>query len=549
MANIREPKNSQRQQVKNLSHQITVSHFLPLYTAEEMRSTDAAAINGLGIPGVVLMERAGMAVAEYLLENFCEDHCFVVLAGKGNNGGDGFVVARHLAEAGAGVRVLAAAGPSEYKGDALINLKILGKLGLKVEHMPSPAVLKRALATDCIIVDAIFGTGFSGEPRGKAAEFIKTAAQMAKLHSIPVVAVDIASGVDASTGEAAEATLPADTTVTFHAPKIGHFVAPGSYLSGDVILSDIGIPEDCGAKAEHFLTDQDSVAALIPSKKEFDYKFSVGRVLVVGGSTGLTGAACMASTSALKSGAGVVSAAVPSSLNPIFEQKLLEVMTLPLEDGGTGYLPDSALESLLSSAMAFDCVALGPGLGRYPESAALAREFLAASETPVVLDADGLNAMAGQLQALKKRPAPTVLTPHTGELGRLLGVPSAEVAASRLKHAKAAAKKSGSVVVLKGSSTIITDGQVTLVNPTGNPGLATAGAGDVLTGIIATLMAKGLEPLMAAAAGVYLHGTAADKAARDIWQDNLTASDLIAYLPQAFAGLLAEEEGSAGEAP
>ncbi len=516
-----------------------VGHFPPLYTAAQIRRSDGAAIKGLGIPGIVLMERAGMAVAEYLLENYCEDHCFVVLAGKGNNGGDGLVAARHLHEAGAGVRVLAVAPASKYSGDALINLKILSKLGVTVEHAPLAAALRRALAADCVAVDAIFGTGFAGEPRGKAAEFIQVTAKMAASKGVPVVAVDIASGVDASTGEAA-ACLPADATVTFHAPKVGHFVPPGGYFSGDVILADIGIPAACAAAPDHFLSDPGLLADLVPAKAQFDHKFSVGRVLVAGGSTGLTGAACMASEAALRAGAGVVTAAVPASLNPVFEQNLLEVMTMPLADGAAGHLPESCLDDLLEASRSFDCVALGPGLGRTPETASLVRKFLAAAEVPLVIDADGLDAIAGNLALLKRRSGATVLTPHTGELGKLLGIPAGEVAARRLMHARAAAEKSGAVVVLKGSGTIITDGEETLVNPTGNPGLATAGAGDVLTGLVAALVAKGLEPLLAAAAGAYLHGAAADLAAEDLEQDNLIASDLIDYLPLAVADLRGE---------
>ena len=523
------------------AQELVLDHFLPLYTAAEMRRTDAAAIKGVGIPGAVLMERAGMAVAKHLLESFCEDHCFVILAGKGNNGGDGFVCARHLLEAGAGVRVLAAAPAAGYSGDARTNLKILGKLGLKVQHLPSAAALSAALATDCVVVDAIFGTGFSGEPRGKAAEFIAAAAA-ARLDGAPVVAIDIASGVDASTGEVAGTALPADATVTFHAPKVGHFVAPGSYLTGDLVLADIGIPEECGAPAGNYLPAVDALAAVIPLKMDYDHKFSTGRVLLAGGSTGLTGALCMSAGAALRAGAGVVSVAVPASLNPVFEQKLLEVMSLPQEDAGAGYLLEGSAGELAQSAAAFDCVALGPGLGRYPESAALARRFALAFEQPLVLDADGLNAFAGKLASLKKRPAPTVLTPHAGELARLLGIDAAAVAAHRLDHARAAARKAGVVVVLKGSATIITDGRVTVLNPTGNPGLATAGSGDVLTGTIAALLAKGLEPLVAAAAGVYLHGAAADLAADDSSQDNLVASDLIDYLPLAFARLREEQE-------
>ncbi len=514
--------------------------FPPLLTAAQMRRADSAAIKRLGIPGVVLMERAGMAVAEYLLESYCEDHCFVVLAGKGNNGGDGFVCARHLHLAGAGVRVLAVAPASGYGGDALVNLKILGKTGVKVDHEPSPAALKRALAADCVVVDAIFGTGFAGEPRGVAAEFIRITAETAERRSIPVVAVDIASGVDASTGEMA-ICLPADATVTFHAPKVGHFVTPGGYFSGDVILADIGIPDACAAPADHFLADAGPLAEILPRKMQFDYKFSVGRVLVAGGSTGLTGAACMASESALRAGAGVVTAAVPASLNQVFEQNLLEVMTLPLADGGSGWLSRSCLDDLLEASRSFDCVAVGPGMGRASGTAELVRDFVPQAEVPLVIDADGLDAIAGRLSLLKKRRAAAVLTPHTGELGKLLGVPAGEIDAHRLAYAREAAKKSGAVVVLKGSGTIITDARSTLVNSTGNPGLATAGAGDVLTGLIAALLARGMEPLLAAAAGACLHGAAADLVAEDLEQGNLIASELIDYLPLAFADLYKED--------
>lgn len=515
----------------------SVLNHKPLATAVQMRRTDSAAIKGMGIPGTVLMERAGIGVAEFLLERFCLHHCFVVLAGKGNNGGDGFVVARHLLESGARVEVYCVARPGEYSGDALVNLKILGKLGLRVRHAPTSTALRRALASDCVIVDAIFGTGFSGEPRGKSAQFIEEAARAAERFGQPVVAVDIASGVDASTGEIAYATLPADATVTFHVPKVGHFVEPGSYFCGDLILADIGIPAACSVAPDHYVTDIDEIAELLPPKMDFDNKFSAGRVLVAGGSTGLTGAACMAAEASLRAGAGVVTAAVPASLNPIFEGKLLEVMTLPVADTGDGHMDGSALEELLRQAETADCVVLGPGLGRHSESRALVAGFISRSRTALVLDADGLGALAGRLGSLKKRTAPTVLTPHTGELGRLLGVPATEVASRRLEHAKKAARRSGAVIVLKGSSTIITDGRSTLINPTGNPGLATAGSGDVLAGVIGAMMSKGIDPLNAGAAGAWFQGAAADLAAAEYDPGHLIASDLIDYLPLAFAEL------------
>jgi NAD(P)H-hydrate epimerase len=520
---------------------------LPLYTAEQMRRADAAAIKHLSIPGAVLMERAGMAVAEFILERFGAQEPFVVLAGKGNNGGDGFVVARHLYNTGADVRVLTVAPAAQYRGDALTNLRTIKKMGVPILSAPEGAALRRELTGVCVIVDAIFGTGFSGEPHGPAAWFIAEAARAAAERHNPVVAVDIASGVDASTGEMAGVCLPADATVTFHMPKVGHFVAPGGYFCGDLILADIGIPEDAGPEGEHFLADAEAVAETIPPKIEPDNKFSAGSVLVAGGSTGLTGAACMAAESALRTGAGVVTCAVPATLNAIFEQKLLEVMTLPVDDTGDGHLALEALGPILEAAEKVDCLALGPGLGRRPEGAALTEALLERCDMPVVLDADGLNAMAGKLARMKRREAATIITPHEGELARLLGANPVDVAARRLFHARQAAKKSGAVVVLKGAATIITDGDWVVVNPTGNPGLATAGSGDVLTGAIAALVARGMEPFEAAVAATYIHGAAADLAATDLYQDNLIASDLIDYLPLALAAL--KERGHEDEEP
>lgn len=525
---------------KETSCQMGPAH-LPLFTASQMRQADALAIKGLGIPGIVLMERAGMGVAEFLLEHFCTHHCFVVLVGKGNNGGDGFVAARHLLLSGASVQVLTVANPGEYRGEALVNLKILKQLGVAVRHAPTAAQVKKALDSDCVIVDAIFGTGFTGKPRGRAAQFIRVA-NAAAAQGNPVVAIDIASGVDASTGEVAAEALSADATVTFHVPKVGHFVEPGGYFCGDLILADIGIPEGAGPAPDHFLTDAEEAGLQISPKLEHDNKFSAGVVLVAGGSTGMTGAACLAAESALRAGAGVVTAAIPASLNPIFEQKLLEVMTMPAADTGDGHLSDKSLGQLVAAAAKADCLALGPGIGRLHETEMLVEKLLAACAAPVVLDADGLNAMAGKLARVKRRSAPTVLTPHVGELGRLLGVPAAEASARRLHWARQAAKKSGAIVVLKGSATIVTDGSKTVINPTGNPGLATAGAGDVLTGIIAALIARGTDPFDAAVSGAWLHGAVADMAAEELFQDNLIASDLINYLPLALAGLLEDGE-------
>ncbi len=499
---------------------------LGLFTAEQMRATDAAAIEGLGIPGGHLMERAGAAVARELVRAF-EPERVVVYAGKGNNGGDGFVVARELFNAGVEVTVFAIAGRDAYQGDALLNLQIAERLGVDVVDGVGP------VDDADVAVDAVFGTGFSGAARGAAADAI---AEM-NAAAAAVVAIDIASGVDASTGELAGPAVLADLTVTLHAPKVGHFVSPGERCAGHILVVPIGIPPLCDEQPDVFVLTSDAVGMVVRPKTEADHKRSVGTVLVAGGSPGMGGAAAMAALGALRSGAGLVHCMLPADL--VAEKPYLEVINVPA--GGRERLGLADLDALRAEMGRLKATALGPGMGRDDDTVALVRELVkAAGDVPLVIDADGLHALGADLESLAGRTAPTVLTPHEGELGRLLGRAASEVAAQRLAAAREAARRSGATVLLKGSHTIVADpGGTAFVVPTGNPGLATPGTGDVLTGVIAGQLAKGLPATEAACLGGFVHGLAADMAVDTaVSAEGMIASDLFDYLPLAVERLV-----------
>ena len=497
-----------------------------LLTAEKMRATDAAAIEGLGIPGGHLMERAGVAVARELMLAF-DPESVVIYAGKGNNGGDGFVVARELFNAGLDVTVYAIAGRGAYKGDARLNLEIAEKLGVEIVDGVEP------VGDADVALDAVFGTGFAGVAEGAAAEAI---AEM-NASAAAVVALDIASGVDATSGEIGGPAVLADLTVTLHAPKVGHFVSPGDRCAGHVVVVPIGIPPACDEQADVFALSSDAVGLLVRPKTEADHKRSVGTVLVAGGSRGMTGAAAMAALGALRSGAGLVHCILPSDL--VGEKPYLEVINVAAP--GEGCLGHEALAAIRAEMGQLKATALGPGMGRDDDTIALVRELVAAEpEAPLVIDADGLFALGGELELLAGRTAATVLTPHEGELARLLGTTAAEVAAHRLTSVREAARRSAATVLLKGAHTIVAapDGTAFVV-PTGNPGLATPGTGDVLTGIIAGQLAKGLSATEAACLGAYVHGLAADMAVDTAFStEGLIASDLFDFLPLAVERLM-----------
>jgi ADP-dependent NAD(P)H-hydrate dehydratase / NAD(P)H-hydrate epimerase len=509
---------------------VTLPSWLePLYTAEEMRALDTWAISERGVPSLDLMESAGAGVAS-VVEELEPTGPVRIACGKGNNGGDGLVAARKLVERGIPAEALLLAPPAELSEDARANHERLLASGSKAREL-GPDELPAALEGSAVVVDALLGTGFSGAPRAP----VDAAIEAINGASCPVVAVDVPSGADASTGEVAGACIRALVTVTFHAAKLGLWILPAKRYAGRIQVIDIGIPED-GTDVEGTagLIDP-SVLELLPRRGLDSTKFSSGSVLVVGGSTGLTGAVTMTCEAAMRGGAGWVRAGVPASLNPIFEEKLTEVMTIPLADRDGALLPGAAGQIVEASERA-DAVVVGPGLGRADESFELAQGLFAKLDRPLLVDADGLNALVTSgISLVAERTAPTVLTPHAGELARLLGTESREVSAHRLASVRAAAAKAGCVVILKGDDSLVAEGSERLaVSAGGSPALATAGTGDVLSGVIAAFLAQGLAAFEAACAGVYAHAQAGWVAATQYGAESVIASDVIAALPAAL---------------
>jgi NAD(P)H-hydrate epimerase len=461
--------------------------FDPLYTADEMRAAEARFPN-YPASAPELMERAGATAARVALQVFHGAERWTVVCGAGSNGGDGRVVARHLSDAGKQVRIVdAKAGDTE-------------------------------LGEPQAIVDALFGTGFRGAPRPDARALI----EHINASDAPVLAVDVPSGVDASTGEVAGPAVKADETVTFHGRKVGVVVAPGRFYVGHLHVVDIGLDAmETGARFA-----MPALLSVVPRRREQDNKYTAGHVLVVGGSRGLTGAPSLTALAAMRADAGYVTVAAPESTMPVFEQRLLEAVKRPLPDDG-GLVAERAADVVLELAERASAVALGPGLGRGAGPRALVRRLLAELELPVVVDADALFELEPA-----DWPAPRVLTPHEGELGRLLGRESHEIAAHRLASVREAVERFSCVVVLKGSDTLVAaPDRGLLVSALGLPSLATAGSGDVLTGIVAAFLAKGLQPQLAAAAAAVAQQRASVEATQ---RAGLVASDLIDALPRAL---------------
>jgi hydroxyethylthiazole kinase-like uncharacterized protein yjeF len=457
----------------------------PLYTAAEMRAVEE------GHDVDELMQRAGRAVAATVVERFPDARTVTVVAGGGANGGDGRIAAEALREAGLDVRVVDVAE------------------GAQEQDLGAPDV----------VVDAIFGTGFEGEPRPGAARLIERVNGL----GVPVVSVDLPSGVHASTGEVAGTAVNAALSVAFHAPKVGHHVAPGAFRSEDVVVADIGL--DQTATQHRRVTD--SILRLVPRRSQEDNKYTAGSVLVVGGSLGMSGAVCLAAKAAFRADAGYVAVVVPESVMPIVEIALLEAVKRPCPEDAEGRLTEAAAEIALEQAERASAVAIGPGLGRGDRTRQLVRELLDELTVPVVLDADAL----WQLEP-PERTAPTVLTPHAGELGRLLGRESSWVDAHRLEAVRECAERFDCTVLLKGADTLVaTPGHGVLVCEGRAPALATAGTGDVLTGILAAFLSKDLEPSLAAAAAAVVHARAARLSGK---RAGLVATDVIDALPAAL---------------
>lgn len=515
-------------------------------TPDEMKTIDRTAIDEFGIPGIVLMENAALGVIREIAKILGDipGKTAVILAGKGNNGGDAFAVARHLYNMGAIVSVHVLAKLTDIKDDAKTNLDILLKMGIEVKEVIEDRQIdeiKESLKFGNIVVDGLLGTGLKGGVRGVMAGVIDAV----NSSCVPVVAVDIPSGVNGETGEVTTTCIKAKTTVTFGFPKIGHLVHPGCEYVGNLVTVDIGIPRQAVKETEvkKHLIDSSLVSELMPKREPNSNKGTYGKVLVVAGSRGMTGAACLTAEAALRAGAGLVYMAAPVSLLPIYAGAIVEALTIPLEDENKGYITKESIHNILVQLENVDVAAVGPGLSAGDDAKEVVYNIIKGSKVPIVLDADGINLLAKDLSILKELKAQLVITPHPGEMARLLGVTVKEVQQDRLNIARSFSKEWGVITVLKGSRTVIAspEGEI-YINATGNAGMATGGSGDVLTGIIASLIGQGLKPLDAAIAGVYLHGVSGDNIAKRIGQHGLIAGDLVEEIPKAIMDIIGSRD-------
>ncbi|WP_457681465.1 NAD(P)H-hydrate dehydratase [Thermovibrio sp.] len=507
-----------------------------LVKAQEMRELDRHTIEVLGVPGIVLMENAARGVCEVIYGEV-EGFRALVVCGKGNNGGDGLAVARNLYNMGYDVEVVLTAPPESLKGDARKNFEVLSTLPVPLHVVDRTEKLFEIYTYGKeadFVVDALFGTGLSKPLSG----FYKELVELINGLNKTVVSVDIPSGLSSDTGEIIGPHVKADYTITFAFPKLAHVFPPACYSVGKVFVVDISIPEDVPnlLGPDRFLLTPEEVAFTYPLREIMSHKYTYGHVAVIGGSKGKTGAPVMAAQAALRAGAGLSTVIVPDSLNEIFENKLTEVMSLPVKDEGKGYFGVEEVDGVLKllEEGKFSCVVLGPGLGNRPETFEFALEVIKECNLPMVIDADGINALAQSPELLSVKENPIVLTPHIGEFSRLSGLKKEEILSDLTGVALNFSTKFKKTLVLKSGRTVVStpDGKL-FVNLIGNPGMATAGTGDVLSGVIGALLAMGVEAEDGAKFGVYLHSLAGDLASKDLTQEGLIATDLIAYLPAA----------------
>lgn len=502
-------------------------------TAEQARAIEERAVAEQGVSLAALMRAAGAAVAAEVAARVPEGE-IVVLAGPGSNGGDGWVAARDLHASGRAVRVIASRAPDALAGLAADAARDAIAAGVHW-RAPGGPLAPGDLGDPACVIDALLGIGASGALR----EPLDSWAAAVEASGAYVVAVDAPSGIDSDTGAVPGAAMRADCTVTFSAPKRGLVVYPAAALAGEVLVADIGIdPRFAEALTAPELWDAERYAALLPLPTADTHKHARGRVLVIAGSGAYPGAAILAARGAMRAGAGYVTLAVPEGVVPIAQRHLLAAPVVGLPQGRTHAFLSAASDRALALSRDFDAVVLGPGISRTDGAAATARDLISRISAPLVIDADALNALIDAHEIVERRTAPTVLTPHPGELGRLLGISAAKVNADRVSSS---AKLAGPqrVVVLKGAGTVISAEGRQVINTSGTPALATAGTGDVLAGVIGALLAQGLDPLDAAALGVYLHGRAGEAAAAELTPMCVTAEDVPEYLPVAVGGLMA----------
>ena len=510
---------------------------MKVVSGQVMQLMDQRAIREFGTPGLTLMENAGTACADAITETFGPGagKTALIVAGKGNNGGDGFVISRILAERGWHAPVLLLAAADSITGDAAANLSRLNSATV-ICAPEGPAGHAELFHNAALVVDALLGTGLKNDVSGIYAEAIG----MINAAGVPVVAVDIPSGVDAANGRVLGRAVRADLTVSFALPKLGNILHPGAGLCGRLIVADIGMPDAVVSDASGYeFIDLGAAKRLFRPRSAAAHKGSSGHCLIIAGSTGKTGAAAMSANSAVRCGAGLVTLAVPAGLNEILEVKSTEAMTLPVGRPGSGYLPAGALSELLLAAKGRDAVALGPGIGASASTFYLVQSLISSLPGPLVLDADALNAIATAPELLlTRRGRVTLLTPHPGEMARLVGCSIAEVEADRIGCAAGFAARFQVYLILKGARSIIAapDGSIA-INGSGNPGMASGGMGDVLTGVLAALVGQGYDPFQACQLAAFVHGHAADMLVKRKGTQGLNATDVQEMLPEALCQL------------
>ena len=517
-----------------------------LVTAAQMRELDRLTIEKYGTPGHVLMERAGAGATQALLDRFAKKKLkrAVVFAGKGNNGGDGFVMARLLKKRGVSCEVILAAKKEEVQGNAKRNLQAFVRLKGRVEEVTSVQqleLIKKRLTRCDVIVDALLGTGLNASVKGLHAAFI----EHMNASEVPIVAVDIPSGLNADSGQPMGSAVQADLTATFGYPKVGQILYPGAVQVGRLVCVDIGIAPQAFAEVspQTQLLTRSEVGRLVRIRQPEAHKGTFGHLLVLAGARGKSGAALLSASAALRTGTGLVTLAGPQGLIPIFSSVLLEAMTAPQPERADGSLKLN--ERILGQTLdGKSALAFGPGVGVTVETKRIARWLLKNSRVPLLIDADGLNCVAANVSMLKTANAPVVLTPHPGEMSRLAKMSTKEIQANRLAVACEFAVQYGCYLILKGARTVIAapDGRA-WINQTGNPGMASGGMGDVLSGIIGGLLAQGYTAEDACCLGVFLHGAAADMFAQEQGEAGLLARDVIDNLPKALRSLLAGGTG------
>jgi len=505
-------------------------------TAEQMRELDRRAIEEFGVPSIVLMENAGRSVyaAACGMLGSVSYRKIVVVSGRGNNGGDGFVAARHLRDAGADVSVFVFGEIDSVKGDARINLEILRKTGIAVRSLSSVSDLESSLHSADLVIDALFGTGLKGEITGLSAEIIRAI----NSENSPVLSVDIPSGLDADSGQALGVCVDADSTVTFALPKLGLLTYPGASFAGQLIISEIGIPQQLYEEINVSAPGSDWVSAHLPKRPLNAHKGTFGTLVVIAGSSGLTGAAVMSAQAGLRTGVGLCTLGIPVGLQDVVASKVTEVMTYGLpQTENRSFSPDAVGPSVALCEKS-SAVVLGCGLSHHPSTSEFVHEFVKTLDKRLLVDADGLNCLADDVSVLEGDHTEMVITPHPGEMARLLGTTTEDIQSNRMEAVRAAAARFHCVAVLKGANTLIADQSGSVyINRTGNSGLATAGTGDVLSGIIGSLLAQGMDAFEAAVCGVFVHGVSGDIVADRLGTRGMNACDVLDAIPEALKDL------------